>query len=269
MNHRSRYKDLYGKRRQYQTHGDTRMSRIGVAYGSEYHLRTSLVKNRSELNEQVLKTLVQDGCPATASIEWLPNYLVAGMPESRGMDFLPQAGGEAWKEYWPDPKAGRDETRQGIHNWDAVGRVSFAGHCDWLLVEAKAHIREFIDSPICGAKRASRQTITQALQKTRLWMGLTDSLDAPVPESWFSKGGYQIVNRFASLAFVLNEAQPRTSGRLLFIYYLNDQFSDRNCPKDLDEWWGVIKRKYEELGIPPKHGFKTRTHYLFIDLNKR
>ncbi len=240
------------------------MSRLGAGYGSEFHLRSAFGTVGASIESEILSALAKNEPKGWAKIEWHPNYLEAGKPELRGMDFLPDAGGDAWKRYWPDPKAGRDPNRKGTHNWDGVGRVVTEAGTEWLLVEAKAHAAEFLDSPPCGAGPVSRALIAKAFQKTRTAMGLARSVDEEVPASWFRAGGYQIANRLASLNFLLNEA-PRTGAHLMFCYYINDNFPGRICPRSREEWQAVLAEKYAELGILGDHSFKSRIHHLFPD----
>lgn len=240
------------------------MSKIGEGYGSEFHLRSALGTAGASIESEILSALTKNEAKGWAKIEWHPNYIDAGKPELRGMDFLPDAGGEAWKRYWPDPKAGRDPNRKGIHNWDGVGRLISEAGSEWLLVEAKAHVAEFLDSPPCGAGTASRALITKAFQKTRHSMGLALSANDEVPASWFSAGGYQIANRLASLNFLLNEP-PHSGAHLVFCYYINDKFPGRICPRSREEWQTVLHQKYAELGILGDHSFKTRIHHVFPD----
>lgn len=237
------------------------MSTIGQGYGSEFHLRSALAGNNPRFHKAVVNAVSETG----GQIKWLENYLKLGEPELRGVDFLPDAGGKPWKQYWPDPKAGCDPNRRGIHNWDAVGcLLKPTTQSEWLLVEAKAHAGEFTDSPACGAGTKSRETIHRAFQKTRHAMGLAES-ESPVPLSWFYKGGYQIANRLASLNYLLNEAKPHIPAHLLFIYYINDTNPNGCCPRSKNEWQVLLKRKYEELGIPDDHKLKPNVHYLFYD----
>jgi len=241
------------------------MSKIGSGYGSEFHLRSALSERNSRFHEAVVSVISGTSGQSRCEIEWHPNYLKRDGLELRGMDFLPDAGGMAWKSYWPDPIAGRDPRRSGIHNWDAVGRLVGEGHSEWLLVEAKSHVREFKDSPACGAGQESLQMIIEAFQKTRLEMGLAGSASAPVPWSWLRKGGYQIANRLASLNFLLNVAEPKMQARLLFVYYINDKFPGRHCPSSESEWQLLLKRKYAKMGMTEDHQFRSRVHHLFYD----
>ena len=245
------------------------MSTKGKGYGSEDHLRSSLSKDCQRLNRTILNQLSQDGCALATAINWHQNYLTIDSHdgELRGMDFLQDAGGELWKKYWPDPKAGMDPQRHGTPNWDAVGSVVHGDQTEWLLVEAKAHTHEFEQSPKCGAGNASRIKITEAFQKTRLNMGLTSDLNALVPESWFEQGSYQIANRFAALNFLLHETN--TLARLLFVYYINDRFPGKICPPSVVEWQNIISKQYARMGIGLEHKFKSRTHYLFVDLETK
>lgn len=245
------------------------MSTIGKGYGSEFHFRSAMANELHPIHAELRGMFSSESAQGTATLEWHTNYLSEGGLEVRGMDFLPDAGGEAWKEYWPDPKAGRYPNRDGIHNWDGVGRVSWAEKKEWILVEAKAHVAEFRTSRECGAGDKSRLKITKAFQKTRVAMGLEESDDAAVPDSWFAKGGYQIVNRLASLSFLTNEIHPAQPANLLFIYYINDAFAGAECPRSAVEWKELLRAKHVELGIPENHLLSKRVFYLFPECAPR
>lgn len=245
------------------------MSTIGKGYGSEFHFRSATADGAHPLNEELRGLFSNASDLSPVAIEWHSNYLVKSELEVRGMDFLPDKGGECWRQYWPDPKAGKDPKRSGIHNWDGIGKIVNGHRDEWLLVEAKAHVGEFLNSPACGAGERSRNIIARAFQKTRMAMGLTSSPDAEVPASWFAKGGYQIANRLASLHFLLHEIRPAHPAHLLFIYYVNDAFAGVECPKTPEEWKALLRLKYLELGIAEHHHFTKRIHYLFPRCDQR
>lgn len=240
------------------------MGRIGDGYGSEHHLRTLMATKNADFESSLLDALGPD---RPSRIEWHPNYHTVDGLELRGVDFLPDTFADAWKDYWPDPRAWRDPRRAGIQNWDGVGRLYGGDEPAWLLLEAKAHLGEFRTSSPCKAGEASRQSIQSAFQQTRLSMGLTKSLVDDVPEAWFTAGGYQIANRLAALNFLLNE-KPAAQAHLIFVYFVDAIFPGVDCPKTEGVWREVIRAKYDEMGIPENHEWKARVHYVFPNFSQ-
>jgi hypothetical protein len=235
------------------------MRMIGNGYGSEHHLRTLMASRNHNFELSLLNLIRAD---PSSRINWHPNYQAMNGLEIRGVDFLPDTFAVNWKAYWPDPRAWASLDRPGIHNWDGIGTISDARDTEWLLLEAKAHLGELQNSPKCGAGESSRALIKRAFQKTRFAMGLTDSIEADVPESWFCAGGYQIANRLAALNFLLFQS-PVQNAHLIFIYFVGARFPGITCPRDESEWRGVLQAKYADMGISAEHAFSSRVHHIF------
>gem|GEM_PF-696487 len=246
------------------------MSRIGYGYGSECHLLRWMGRHRKQLNAEVTRALRLD----VIGLDWVdfsfnPSRTWAD-EEVKGVDFL---RGEkdwdgydaAWRAYWPDPDSGHP-LRQRIHSWDAIGRISLRGGAsEWLLVEAKAHEKEFLGYPTtaCQAGGDSLTTIVRALTETADHMGVPH--DA-VESTWLGVGCYQVANRFATLNFLLNRARPPQPARLLFLYFTHDSHANWRCPSSASEWRKLIAGMYARMSIPRNHGLADRTHYLFLDV---
>jgi hypothetical protein len=113
---------------------------IANGYRSEFHLAQWLSTRQQEVNRNIAKVL---SLPSL-TIEWRRD---AGDKEWKGIDFLPPDADiqKKWKEFWP--------TGKGIHNWDAVGKVSGPTGPEWILVEAKAHTDEMLTD--CKARDAN------------------------------------------------------------------------------------------------------------------
>jgi len=162
------------------------MSKIGRGYGSEWHLLRHLGRHRAALNAAVLG---KTGGEAVRWLDFPPGPDGEGPDaEWQGLDFLPpdSPAREAWREFWPQTG--------NAPNWDAVGQLTVADACEWLLVEAKAHTEELVTS--CGAKqRGGLPQIRRALEETREAFGADSSADWLLPY-------YQHANRLAALYFL-------------------------------------------------------------------
>ena len=133
------------------------MGKIGFGYGSEWHLLRHLGYHREYLSQNILN--VTGG----SSVEFLDfdfskeNAPLQDDKEFLGLEFIrDEQVQEKWKTFWA--QTGNSQ------NWDAVGKIHFDNHDEWLLVEAKSHIGE-INSD-CGATNpTSKQKIFTALEK--------------------------------------------------------------------------------------------------------
>jgi hypothetical protein len=107
------------------------MSKIGLGYGSEWHLMRFLGRHRVHFNDQITKVLLNDGVDGIQNIQWLDfnfdpkNDLRDG--EIMGMDFLPSDYLKEWKDFWPDKKAGKIDINRSVQTWDAIGRLYTRG----------------------------------------------------------------------------------------------------------------------------------------------
>ena len=136
------------------------MAQLNARYGSELHLLRMLGRHRKYFDKKVRDVTGAD------DVEWLdfPSdemHLEDKKPvwdrEWRRLDFLPDTdpAKAAWEHCFPMQGQG--------HNWDAVGRLHYGSSLEWLLVEAKANIRELFSD--CKAKDSrSRQLICRTLE---------------------------------------------------------------------------------------------------------
>jgi len=241
------------------------MGTLQVGHGSEFHLLRFLGRHRELLNSRLETQLAADGVEQVASVEWLDFPFKPAAPTRDGeilsVDFLADHGGAAWQSFWPDPESGKFN-RRGMPSWDAVGHVRFKGSSrkEWLLVEAKAHTKEF-SSPgaACGAAGRSRQSITEALRSTfgalcpkqvRNWESFQDQ----------SLGQYyQLANRLAVLHFLNACEQP---ARLLYVLFAGDQY--RICPPTSLSWSKLFTSAYREMGLELDHPLSSRCHRLCL-----
>jgi len=158
-----------------------------------------------------------------------------------------------WREFWPQTGSSQ--------NWDAIGKIDFGDHSEWLLVEAKAHLGEVRSS--CGARSpVSIEKIRAALQKTIQ----SFCAEATSIENWLAPY-YQYANRLASLHFLMKECDPAVPGRLVFIYFYGDQRSDKERPQKEEDWHLFIKDIENRLGIDQSIELYRRVHHLFLPVN--
>src|SRR5205809_282280 len=105
------------------------MGDIGHGYGSEWHLMRILARHREQFSDQLSRVLHKK-LSHVEPPRWLDSPYKANSRfldgEIKAVDFLPDHGGSAWKNYWPDSRAGVPN-RDGVPSWDAVGK---SGHDD-------------------------------------------------------------------------------------------------------------------------------------------
>ena len=243
------------------------MGQMRVGYGSEFHLLRFLGRHRRAFDSGVLAACSEHNCHKPTSIEWLDfpydskEKTLDG--EWKSVDFISGHGGDAWKRFWPDRYPGR-VNRTGMPSWDAIERLVYSSHRDWLLVEAKAHETEFAGRQAkCGAGRASRTTIVNTLRDVQSRLRASNSPSWNVVEAkWLGKY-YQLANRLAILSFLLDHHHD---ARLLFVYFVRDSFPRRRCPGTSTRWRALIADAHKQMGLPPKHELSDRIHYLFPDV---
>ena len=229
------------------------MGKMGIGYGSEFHLLRYLGYHRNELNRAVEKET------GGRVIEWL-DFAFGGKgktdQEWTGVDFVDSAPGvkSDWLEFWPQTG--------NVPNWDAVGRLESNSGVEYLLVEAKAHVEELRSS--CGAKKeGGLEKIKDALNGTIKANGSTAKV-----EDWLSPY-YQYANRLAHLHFLMEHSIP---ARLVFIYFCGDDWGSKtlsngnapNCPKEAKKWEVPLKKMYDHLRLSGHSELEKRVHKLFF-----
>lgn len=190
--------------------------------------------------------------PAFAWVRNGPDY----QREWRGVDFLAAENPDlhaAYRKWWP---------RTGnVPNWDAVGRREVDGASEWLLVEAKAHLREL--DQCCSAKDqaggGAKQHIARLLGETKA------ALSQGNPNDWLAHY-YQYANRLATLRFLLDGG---ARARLLHIYFVGDaDFAD--AAQSREEWLAGsgrlagLQRMHEWFGRPFAPEVEGRLHEVFL-----
>jgi hypothetical protein len=225
------------------------MAEMGDGYGSECHLLRFLGRHRKWFNEAVCAEIGAD------TVGWIDFHFDRTKrwmdSERKGLDFLPDAHPAltGWASFWP--------SRGNAPNWDAVGDATFQGRHEWLLVEAKAHIRELVSD--CQAREVSLSTITRALEQTKKALGVSTDRD------WLQRY-YQFANRLTILNFLHENG---VAARLLFVYFVGDNFDRASaykaeCPQDEVGWAAALSVQAQWLGLDRAHPLSNYVHKLFV-----
>ena len=249
------------------------MGKMGIGYGSEFHLLRLLGYHRNKLNSAVEEKT------GGRVIEWL-DFPVGGEGkldrEWKGVDFVDSAsdGKSAWVKFWPQTG--------NVPNWDAVGRLESNSGKEYLLVEAKAHAEELRSS--CLAKKTKKEAgldeIRDALKATKEsgFERILDALKATITANGFTADVkdwlspyYQYANRLAHLHFLVEHGIP---ARLVFIYFCGDNWGVKklsngkppNCPKEAQQWDGYLKDVRARLGMNGQSKLEERVHSLFLPI---
>ena len=234
---------------------------IGAGYGSEYHLMRYMARYRNELNRLIGAEI---GGTVTGWLDYRhgkpeeyyptdPKRVRLPDREWEGMGFLELSAQAplmaAWRDFWP--QSGRQQ------NWDAVGKASIGGIDAWLLVEAKAHIKE-LQSNSGATNPCSIATIQRAFSATRAAFGVKEHGD------WM-KGYYQYANRLAALYFLHEQGVP---ARLVLLYFLGDKnqqlASNDCCPTDEEGWKAALATQDEHLGLADLDIRSLGVHKVFV-----
>lgn len=172
-------------------------------------------------------------CPSRwPEIDWRSPLQSDDFAEYRDGAFLELLGLEGLKpslaDFWP----------RGGPQWDALG-VSREGP---VLVEAKAHVREFF-SPTTQGSDDSREKIKAALNAAKVGFGVD------VGQDWLSHF-YQYTNRLAHLWWFHEQG---IQARLLFVSFVGDDEAGINGPQHEETWRAVFDCANHVLGLPARH----------------
>ena len=177
-----------------------------------------------------------------ARIEWISPIRADDFAEYRDGDFLSAVGlphlTDELSAFWP---------KRGPQ-WDALGRVSNTV----VLVEAKAHIGEFL-SPPSQASAASRAKIDAAFGSVRAALGVTTKTD-------WAEVFFQYANRIAHLWFLREKG---VSAELLFVSFLNDTVMDG--PSTAETWEAAFAVANHALGLGKAHGLARHIRHIYPD----
>jgi hypothetical protein len=181
--------------------------------------------------------------------------------EWRGVDFLaptcPDVVAAYRSGFWPQTG--------NVPNWDAVGHRYVDYRDEWLLVEAKGHLRELDQT--CAAKSrsvgGSREAIGERLDEVRAAVSPGNTND------WLAHY-YQYANRVATLWLLLEHG---IEARLLHVCFLGDDFPD--APATADEWHQGRGRTpgldamHAWVGRPFTPEIEDRIHEVFLSVDQR
>lgn len=208
---------------------DSRVDSTGLAYaGSQRQIQLYVNGRAEELSRTTAEALAL--APELASrIKWVSPLEARGYAELRDAEFLDALGlarhAEALARFWP---------ARGPR-WDALATLDGARGC--VLVEAKSHVAE-IYADGCRADGPSLETIRDALEATKTWLGARTEAD------WMGSL-YQSANRYAHLFFLRQTCA--VNAYLLNVYFLGDRTIPE--PASQVEWDSAIAGVKAQLGI--------------------
>jgi hypothetical protein len=227
------------------------MAKIGLGYGSEFHLLRFLGRHRNQLDKQILDLLNE----SNTSIDWLDfNFNAnADIPDKEfiGIEFLQNRKDytklkQSWKGFWPSPN--------NAQNWDAICRIQNK----WILIEAKANEQEI--SSTCSASPKSQKFISNQFDTIKKNYNISKNAD------WI-RGYYQKANRILFLEYLRHNG---IEANLLFIYFINGFMKDgiQLGVNSTNDWNLIINRQDKHLGIDNCGALKKDLFNLIIDVDK-
>lgn len=178
---------------------------------------------------------------ALGPIRWLSPRRADGFAEYRDRSFLDVTGlghlGSELALFWP---------RSGPQ-WDGLAALPDG----LVLVEAKAHLREFMTDPSQASER-SLVMIRAAFAAVQENLGIKPRAD------WTSVF-YQYANRLAHLWWLRQRGQ---NAHLLFISFLGDDTPGIDGPLNSETWDAAFQLADYALGIPSRHRLSPFMHHL-------
>ena len=181
--------------------------------------------------------------PRVSEIEWRSPLRSDEFAEYRDAAFLKRLEldhlADALETFWP---------RRGPQ-WDALGKAGDKV----FLVEAKAHVGEFL-SPPSKASDASLRKIDAAFERVRTDIGAWNS-------TRWSEVLFQYANRIAHLWFLRENG---VDARLVFVSFINDREMDG--PASEAVWAAAFDVADHALGLSPGHKLKPFIHHVHPDV---
>ncbi|MBL7965651.1 MAG: hypothetical protein JNK09_01540 [Prolixibacteraceae bacterium] len=240
------------------------MAEMGLGYGSEYQLLRYLGHHRNELNK-----IINANTRLCGELVWLDfpkdknrddsKISLSLDGEHKGVDFLMNRVSKQnfdslqnnWKNYW---SSGGNQP-----NWDGIILHKNSNQEEWIIVEAKAHLKEIKSK----TDSASNQNIQSAFNETQKRFDISNN-------NWFGEY-YQLANRLAFINFLLDN---NINASLLYVFFINGyekrQIKDKKkitveCKSVINQqdWENAIKSEYFELGI--NDNAKQYISNIFID----
>ncbi|MCO8146254.1 hypothetical protein NHN26_13585 [Rhodovulum tesquicola] len=179
-----------------------------------------------------------------ATLEWRSPLRRDSFREYQDGAFLDVLGRsdlrDALAAFWP----------RGGPVWDGLALADGAP----VLVEAKAHIGEFLTTPCSAKSRLSRNRIRDALNACRSALRADDRSD------WM-RTYYQYANRLAHLWW-LHERGVRAN--LLFLHFIGD--TEMQGPRCQETWKAAQRSADYALGLPTRHPLTNFVHHVYPDV---
>lgn len=183
--------------------------------------------------------------PGLSKIEWVSPLAEDNYAEYRDGAFLERLGlvhlTAPLKAFWP----------QKGPQWDALGMTETGP----VLVEAKAHVREFF-TPSSQAGHQSREQIEDAFAAVRADLGVKQGAN-------WSDLYYQYANR---LAFLWWLRENGINAKLLFVSFLHDL--DMDGPQHEETWHATFASADYALGLPKRHKLTSHIFHVMPDVRK-
>lgn len=228
------------------------MGKMALGYGSEFHLLRWTGRHRNKFDNKIKQLLNID------NVTWLDfdfsNNKDEPDKELVGLSFLEKEPSfkaviSQWKDEWP--QSGNSM------NWDLVGYTVKNNIKTWILIEAKAHIKELEN--YCKAGPVSLKKIENVLNKTADNIGTQILKEFP-----WTKEYYQLANRIYILDLL---KRNDINSKLINIYFIGDKTdSSRKSPKDIATWKVEIDKMKKYLNIEKSNSIDILD--LFLEINK-
>ena len=182
--------------------------------------------------------------PALAPLDWLSPVAAERFAEYADGAFLHRLGlshlRPALAAFWP----------AGGPRWDGLARFDGGGV---VLVEAKAHLREFLGAG-SSASPPALSRISATLARTRAALGADDRSD-------WARVLYQYANRLAHLLWLREQG---VEAHLLLVGFLGDRA--RGGPATAEAWQAAYLVADHALGLPAAHALKRCIHHVHPDV---
>jgi len=224
------------------------MSKLGLGYGSEFHLLRILGRHRNQFNTLIKNKLKIEGDIYWFDFTYQNNYIPD--KEIEGIDFLTNTEEyEKYKnefnEYWP--------TSAGIQNWDSIGIINDT----YFLIEAKARINE-ISSHCKAENKKSISLIEAAFKDTKENYKISSIND-------WKQNYYQKANRIAFLNFM---DKIDIKAKLLFVYFINgyEKINSNDNIISKNDWLKALEKQDNYLCINNNDILKNKIFDIFIDI---
>ena len=202
--------------------------------------------SQAALQRMVEKTPEQLQPAGLPMLDWLSPRRGDGFAEYRDGAALRMLGlgdhAEALTEFWP---------RRGPV-WDGLARAGGAV----VLVEAKAHVSEFLSSPSAATAPQSVAQIARAFRQVKAALGADERSD-------WSRVFFQYANRLAFLWWLRARG---IDAHCLFVSFLGD--TEMGAPGRAETWEALFRAADHALGLSPRHPLRPYVLHVHPDLRE-